>query len=115
MVPGAGRSYTCGVPLHHQYDPSDLGPRERRERLPGAEEERRLERTWEVGTGTLACPECDLPVMPDLPLAPSEEIACAYCGRDGAVRDFLTLGDELRPARVRVVAQIAPRDSGLAV
>jgi hypothetical protein len=42
--------------------------------------------------------------MPDLPLAPSEEVACAYCGREGAVREFLTLGDEPRPARVRVVA-----------
>lgn len=96
------------MPLHPRYDPSDLGPRERRERLPGAEHERRGGRTWEVSGGTLACPQCDLPVMPAVAVAIADELRCPYCGHAASARDFLTISDEPRPARVRVMATLGP-------
>jgi hypothetical protein len=65
--------------------------------------ERRIEHAGHLATGTLACPSCDAPVAPgDEPLAPGAAIACPYCGRDGAVRDFLSLTPPSRPARVVV-------------
>ena len=72
------------------------------ERLTGTHEERRSASTRVMAIGTLACPGCDAPVLPAAPLAPADRIACPYCGHDGAVRDFLSLGEPSRPARVVV-------------
>jgi hypothetical protein len=64
-----------------------------------------------VAHGTLACPACDAPVAPGAgPLTPGAPLGCPYCGRDGAVRDFLSLSAPARPARVVVrVVQRAQR------
>jgi hypothetical protein len=71
--------------------------------LAGVEEERRAVRSGRVATGTLACPDCDAPVAPGpVALSPSAPLGCPYCGRSGAVRDFLSLGEPSRPARVAV-------------
>jgi hypothetical protein len=56
-----------------------------------------------VATGSLACPGCDAPAPLDParpPSALSDPLSCGYCGRDGAVRDFLSLAQPTRPARV---------------
>jgi hypothetical protein len=65
--------------------------------------EQRIGRSSQLATGTLACPACDAPVAPgDGPLSPADALRCPYCGRDGAVRDFLSLTPPSRPARVVV-------------
>ena len=63
-----------------------------------------------MAAATLACPACDAPVaLPERSVAPSRALSCPYCGRAGAVRDFLSFGDPVRPARVMVrVALHAP-------
>jgi hypothetical protein len=71
-------------------------------RLPGAYELRRA-RSSRVASGTLACPLCDAPVaVPGASLSPAEQLACPYCRHSGATREFLSLGDPTRPARVAV-------------
>jgi hypothetical protein len=59
-----------------------------------------------VADGSLACPSCDAPAPLAGPAGPADALACGYCGRAGAVRDFLTLGRPTRPARVVVRARI---------
>ena len=62
-----------------------------------------------LATGTLACPSCDAPVSPgETPLRPADPLACPYCLHAGAVRDFLSLGEPTRPARVSVRVVSAP-------
>jgi hypothetical protein len=73
------------------------------ERFAGRHELRPAQDTWKLATGTLACPSCDIPVLPTPDgMSPSEPIACAYCGHDAAVRDFLSLTEPTRPTRVAV-------------
>jgi uncharacterized membrane protein len=75
---------------------------------PGAQEEYRRARTTRLAGGTLACPRCDAPVaLAPGPAAPSDRLACPFCGHAAALRDFLSLADPSRPARVdvRVVAR----------
>jgi hypothetical protein len=70
-------------------------------------EERRL-RSGHLATGTLACPLCDAPVALATRIAgPADPLGCPYCDHAGAVRDFLSLADPSRPARVavRVIAR----------
>jgi hypothetical protein len=77
-------------------------------RLDGTYELRRSALPWVLGTGTLACPRCDAPVAPGAAsLAPADPVACPYCDHGARVRDFLTLGDPARPARV--VIRVRPR------
>jgi hypothetical protein len=66
----------------------------------------RRARSTRLGTGTLACPDCDAPVAIAGPMSPAAALACPYCGHAGALRDFLSLAPPSRPARVvvRVVA-----------
>jgi hypothetical protein len=72
-------------------------------RLAGARELRRSEATEVMALATFACPSCDAPVAPGpAPLAPADPATCPVCSHDGAVRDFLTLGDPARPAVVEV-------------
>ena len=60
-------------------------------------------RSTVLATGTLACPRCDAPVAPGPePLSPAAPLGCPFCGETGAVRDFLSLGEPSRPARVVV-------------
>ena len=68
----------------------------------GTEEIRPTRSTNELAVATMACPECDAPVMPAGRVRPSDEATCPYCGTHGHVRDFLTLEDPARPARVIV-------------
>jgi hypothetical protein len=73
------------------------------ERVAGWYEERRDARSTTLASGTLACPDCDAPVaLASGPAAPSDALACPYCGTAGAVRDFLSLSSPARPARVAV-------------
>ena len=71
---------------------------ERVERL----ERRRAAPAGRLGVGTLACPHCDAPVMPEGAVAPADTLACPFCAHAGAVRDFLLLAAPSRPARVEV-------------
>ncbi len=72
------------------------------ERLEKVQEKRNDARSWLLCSGTLACPDCDAPVSPAAPLSPAEGLSCPLCGHGAAVRDFLSLGQPTRPARVEV-------------
>jgi hypothetical protein len=81
---------------------------DRRSRLAGAEEIRHFTRSARLGSGTLACPRCDVPVaLAGGPVSPAEPLGCPFCGHDGAVRDFLSLAAPSRPARVVVTVTMA--------
>jgi hypothetical protein len=88
--------------LHHELE----GGRPLRwqpvERLAGRHELRRTVATRVLATGTLACPSCDAPVLPAGPVSPADPLGCGYCAHEGAVRDFLVLGEPTRPTRVVV-------------
>lgn len=62
-----------------------------------------------LATGSLACPACDAPALLPGPSSLSGPLACGYCGHDGAVRDFLSLAQPTRPARVVVRARVPLR------
>jgi len=68
----------------------------------GSEELRRVHREGHMATATMACPECDAPVAPAGRVRPADLAICPFCGTSGAVRQFLTLEDPARPARVVV-------------
>jgi hypothetical protein len=70
--------------------------------MAGTHELRSSRRPGLVAIGTLACPDCDAPVLPDGPVAPTEPLRCPFCAHDGVVRDFLSLAPPSRPARVEV-------------
>jgi hypothetical protein len=68
----------------------------------------RVPRSWLLGTGTLACPRCDAPVALAAGAAtPADPLACPFCSHGGALRDFLSLADPARPARVEL--RVVPR------
>jgi len=72
------------------------------ERLGGRHEHRR-ESSWQLATGTLACPGCDAPVLPSAGgMSPADPISCGFCGEAGVVNQFLSLAEPTRPARVVV-------------
>jgi len=80
------------------------------ERLAGLREIRKADRGTELAVGTLACPGCDAPVfLGGRPMSPADPLWCAFCGHDGHVRDFLSLGEPTRATHVVV------RVSGLPV
>ena len=68
--------------------------------------EERRSATSRVAAGSLACPGCDAPAPLAGAAAPGDPVACGYCGRHGAVRDFLSLGAPTRPAHVVVRARM---------
>ena len=73
-------------------------------RLVRAYDEQRLSnRTGRLGTGSLACPRCDAPVLigPE-PRSPGSPTACPFCEHGGPLREFLSLEQPTRPARVIV-------------
>jgi hypothetical protein len=81
------------------------GP-ERASGLGGPEEIRQIGRSATLAVGTLACPTCDAPIAPGPHrLAPSAALSCPFCGTEGRVRDFLTLGAPTRPAHVVITVR----------
>jgi len=64
--------------------------------------DRRLGRGTLVATGTFACPHCDAPIPPHVPLSPASLLVCPFCLGSGRARDFLSLAAPSRPARVEV-------------
>ena len=81
--------------FHRRIDREPIGT------TGGTEELRPARNSTELATATMACPECDAPVMPAGRVA-RRSAQCPFCGTAGAVRDFLTLEDPARPARVVV-------------
>jgi len=78
--------------------------------LGGPEEIRRSARSTTIAVGSLACPRCDAPVSPaGARLGPASPLACPFCGHDGRVRDFLTLGAPTRAAHV-VIRVVSPAE-----
>ena len=78
-----------------------------------AELERRKATQGHLASGTLACPHCDAPVALGAGyLSPPDPLGCPYCGHAAAVRDFLSLSQPTRPARV-VVRVIRRRRAAL--
>ena len=56
-----------------------------------------------LAEGTLACPQCDAPVVPPPGrTSVTARCACPFCGRAGRLRDFLSLKAPTRPTRVVV-------------
>jgi hypothetical protein len=72
------------------------------DREPPVHEELRPARGNRLGSGSLACPRCDAPVALAGPTGPAERLRCPYCVHAAPLRDFLTLGEPTRPARVEV-------------
>jgi hypothetical protein len=72
------------------------------ERVGGHHELRRSVAGRQMATGTLACPECDAPVLPLGVMSPADPLSCGFCAHAGALRDFLSLGEPTRPTRVVV-------------
>jgi hypothetical protein len=97
-------SFQRGIGGPEPVDPEPVG-------RTSSYEEHRVARSTRLATGTLACPSCDAPVAPAGPVSPADPLACPYCGRAGAVRDFLSLSQPTRPAHVevRVVMRRGPR------
>lgn len=72
-------------------------------------EQRPAVRSSRLATGTLACARCDAPVALGAPVrSPAEPMACPFCGHSGALRDFLSLAQPARPARVVVRVRRRP-------
>jgi hypothetical protein len=85
------------VAFHRRVDEPEPG-----NQPAGAYEVRRA-RSSRLASGTLACPLCDAPVAVVGPwLSPADGLACPYCRHTGATREFLSLADPTRPARVAV-------------
>jgi len=82
--------------FHRRIDREPVGT------TAGTEEIRPTRGASELAVATMACPDCDAPVMPHGRVRPSDAATCPYCGTAGFVRDFLTLEDPARPARVVV-------------
>jgi hypothetical protein len=73
------------------------------ERVAGLREIRKTDGSMQLAVGTLACPDCDAPAfLGGRPMAPSDQLTCSFCARDGAVRDFLSLGEPTRATHVVV-------------
>jgi hypothetical protein len=69
--------------------------------VAGAHEHRPATR-GRLATGSLACPRCDAPVALRGPAPPTAALDCPYCRHRAVVRDFLSLAQPTRPARVVV-------------
>jgi hypothetical protein len=67
------------------------------------EELRPTTRSRRVAAGSLACRRCDAPVaLAGGPVAVTDALCCPFCAHEAPVRDFLSLADPTRPARVVV-------------
>ena len=73
------------------------------DRVAGLREIRETEATRQMAVGTLACPDCDAPVyLGGRAISPADPLCCSFCGHDGHVRDFLSLGEPTRATHVVV-------------
>jgi hypothetical protein len=91
------------VAFHREIEGPQQVPSQPAERLSGRHELRLAEGSWLLATGTLACPSCDAPVLPAAAgSSPADPMACGFCAHGGRVRDFLSLAEPTRPARVAV-------------
>jgi hypothetical protein len=91
------------VALHRDMDGAEPLRPQPVERLAGPEERRHDRGAWELAVATFGCPTCDAPLLPDdAGMAPSDPVSCGYCGHAGVVREFLSLEQPARPARVVV-------------
>ena len=69
----------------------------------GQEELRTTTRSRRVAAGSLACGRCDAPVaLTTGPVGLTDPLTCPFCAHSAPVRDFLSLADPTRPARVVV-------------
>ena len=101
--------------LHRDIEGSDPIRPEPVERLIGYGERRHAESSWHLATGTLACPSCDVPILPLAGrMSPSDDLSCGYCRHQGAVRDFLSLAEPTRPTRVTVRITVPRRGTASA-
>ena len=89
--------------FQRDFDGSEPARPEPVTRLAGARADSLVARTGHLATGTLACPRCDAPVaLAAGPAAPADPLGCPFCEHTATVRDFLSLADPTRPARVAV-------------
>ena len=73
------------------------------ERVTRWTEERQDGRRAYLTSATLACPDCDAPVVPPERAVPvTHALACPFCGRGGPAREFLSFDRPVRPAVVTV-------------
>jgi hypothetical protein len=73
----------------------------------GRHELRPARDTWQLATGTLACPDCDAPILPAAGgSSPGDRVSCGFCGHRGLVREFLSLAEPTRPTRVAVLVRL---------
>jgi len=69
----------------------------------GPYEDRRASPFWRLGTGTLACPRCDVPLaLGGRAVKFTEDLDCPFCRHSAPLRDFLSLATPSRPTRVEV-------------
>ena len=89
--------------LHREIEGAQSSGAEPVERVAGRHEWRRTGSSWQMATATLACPECDAPVLPSPePMSMPDPISCGFCSHAGAVRDFLSLAEPTRATHVVV-------------
>jgi hypothetical protein len=100
--------------IHRDLNGSDPVRSEGVGRLDGTHELRRSLSAWHLATGTLACPGCDAPVAPVGTMSPSDPLGCPVCAHRAAVRDFLSLAEPTRPARVDVRVVYRPNRRAVA-
>jgi hypothetical protein len=94
---------SSAVAVHRDLEGAQPDRAQPVERLAGRHELRRTGTTWDLATGTLACPGCDAPVLLTREaMSPPDPMSCGFCGHAGAVRDFLSLAEPTRPTRVVV-------------
>ena len=97
--------------FHRQIEGAESAGAQPVERLAGHHEWRRTGTSWQLATGTLACPACDAPVLPSADaMSMPDPFSCGFCRHAGPVRDFLSLAEPARPTRVAVrVRRLAVR------
>ena len=97
------RTTLGSVALHRDIEGAEPVRPQGVESLAGRRARHQAESSSWMATGTLACPDCDAPVLPSPGgMSPSEALSCAFCSHGGAVRDFLSLAEPTRPTRVVV-------------
>jgi hypothetical protein len=91
------------VAFQRDFDGSEPARPEPVTRLAGAKADSLVARSGHLASGTLACPACDAPVaLVAGPASPADALGCPFCDHAATVRDFLSLADPTRPARVAV-------------
>jgi hypothetical protein len=91
------------VAFQRDFDGSEPARPEPVTRLAGAKADSLVARSGHLATGTLACPLCDAPVaLGARHASPADPLACPFCDHTATVREFLSLTDPARPARVAV-------------